>query len=47
MKEQCPVCGSTVDDVSGVCPVCGAALSSHQTMAGVDPFKLEDSNEQT
>lgn len=27
MKEQCMICGSTVEDVSGVCPVCGAALA--------------------
>lgn len=46
MKEQCQVCGSTVDDVSGVCPVCGAVLISHQTMAGVDPYKPEDGNGQ-
>jgi hypothetical protein len=27
MKEKCMICGSTVEDVSGVCPVCGAALA--------------------
>lgn len=26
MKEQCMICGSTVEDVSGICPVCGAVL---------------------
>lgn len=27
MKEQCMMCGSIVEDVSGVCPVCGAVLT--------------------
>ncbi|MCM1494397.1 MAG: hypothetical protein NC089_01195 [Bacteroides sp.] len=26
MKEQCMICGSLVEDVSGICPVCGAVL---------------------
>lgn len=26
MKEQCMICGSIVEDVSGICPVCGAVL---------------------
>lgn len=26
MKEQCMICGSVVEDVSGICPVCGAVL---------------------
>lgn len=26
MKEQCMICGSMVEDVSGICPVCGAVL---------------------
>lgn len=26
MKEQCFICGSMVEDVSGICPVCGAVL---------------------
>lgn len=26
MKEQCMICGSIVEDVSGICPVCGGAL---------------------
>lgn len=30
MKEQCMICGSVVEDVSGVCPVCGAPLNSKQ-----------------
>ncbi len=30
MKEQCKICGSYVEDISGVCPVCGAPLSGNQ-----------------
>ena len=30
MKEQCMMCGSVVEDVSGVCPVCGAVLPRSQ-----------------
>lgn len=30
MKEQCKICGSLVEDVSGVCPVCGAPLGNSQ-----------------
>lgn len=30
MKQQCKVCGSMVEDVSGICPVCGALLTNDQ-----------------
>ncbi|MBQ8982972.1 MAG: hypothetical protein IJ079_05215 [Lachnospiraceae bacterium] len=38
MNEQCPVCGSTVDNVSGVCPVCGAVLPNSTQTEGADPI---------
>lgn len=36
MKEQCMICGSMVEDVTGVCPVCGAALTRSRQ---IDPNK--------
>lgn len=36
MKEQCMICGSMVEDVTGVCPVCGAALTRSRQ---IDPDK--------
>ncbi len=36
MKRTCFVCGSEVEDVSGICPVCGSMLSVDQQGAGND-----------
>lgn len=48
MKEQCMMCGSTVEDVSGVCPVCGAVLtrSTQVDLTKKPQFNLEQQSGQ-
>lgn len=48
MKEQCMMCGSTVEDVSGVCPVCGAVLtrSTQVDLTKKPQFNLDQQSEQ-
>ncbi len=48
MKEQCMMCGSTVEDVSGVCPVCGAVLtrSTQVDLTKKPQFNLEQESGQ-
>lgn len=40
MKEQCMICGSVVEDVSGICPVCGSVLGRSTQM----PYNYQNPN---
>ncbi len=42
MKEQCMICGSVVEDVSGICPVCGAVLGRSTQVNPADMYTGEN-----